>query len=106
MGYDAIARTAPSRGSSAMIAPPATLNCLLAFASAMPSRIACSAARCTRMSIVSRTAMPGRASRLISSGLCGRPRESTRICAAPEVPLRYSSNVASTPDLPILSPPR
>ena len=35
------------------------------------------------MSIVSRTAVPGSASRLISSGLCGRPSESTRIWAAP-----------------------
>ena len=36
------------------------------------------------MSIVSRTAVPGRASRRSSSGLCGRPSESTRIWAAPE----------------------
>ena len=58
------------------------------------------------MSIVSRTAVPGRASRLISSGAL---RAAERVDAdlggardAAQVPVE----VASTPDLPILSPPR
>ena len=56
------------------------------------------------MSIVSRTACPGRASRFGSSGPCGRPSESTESAPARLAPRRYSSNFASTPAFPTLSP--
>src|SRR5438105_5868835 len=88
VGDEAIARTEPSRGSIATIAPPRAAHSWFDCASWIPYASAFSAACWSLTSIVSRTEFPGVGRSVGWTRLRGRPSESRYMRSSPLTPRR------------------